>query len=172
MKAINAYRAMNAFASRAAMAVAKVLLIYMVLHILLEILLRSFFATSTYSMDEYVGYAIGTMTFLSLSHTFAARRHIRVGILQTFLRGQAAVAVEIVCIVLTFAITLFLARFVWRMLARDFLRGSVSPTLNQTPIWLIEAAIFTGLVLFLMQLVASVLETLQDGVRSDEVAGD
>ncbi len=143
------------------------LLVYIVCHISVEIVLRSFFATSTFSMDEFVGYAIGSMTFLSLAHTFRHRKHIRVSILQSFIKGRAAIAVELMCIAFTFGITLFLARYIWRTLARDFGRGTVSPTLTETPIWLIDSAIFIGLVLFLTQLLASAWLAVTEGVPED-----
>ena len=143
------------------------LLVYIVCHISFEIVLRSFFATSTFSMDEFVGYAVGSMTFLSLAHTFRYRKHIRVSILQSVIKGRVAIAVELICIAFTFGITLFLARYIWRTLARDFTRGTVSPTLTETPIWLIDVAIFTGLVLFMAQLLTSAFLTVKDSVPED-----
>ena len=104
------------------------LLVYIVCHISLEIVMRSFFSASTFSMDEFVGYAIGSMTFLSLAHTFRHRKHIRVSILQSFIKGRTEIVVELLCITFTFGITLFLARYIWRTLARDFSREpSVRP---------------------------------------------
>ncbi|WP_282605688.1 TRAP transporter small permease subunit [Pelagibius sp. Alg239-R121] len=167
-------RTLNAIASgsaTAAMWVSAGLLVYIVIHVNIEIVLRSFFDTSSFSMDEFVGYAIGAMTFLSLAHTFKHRKHIRVSILQSFVRGKLAAAVELLCIALTFGITLFLARFIWRTLARDFQRGTVSPTLTETPIWLIDSAIFLGLVFFLIQLLSSACSVVCDGVPKDRVQG-
>ena len=143
------------------------LLVYIVCHISLEIVMRSFFSASTFSMDEFVGYAIGSMTFLSLAHTFRHRKHIRVSILQSFIKGRTEIVVELLCITFTFGITLFLARYIWRTLARDFSRGTVSPTLTETPIWLIDSAIFIGLVLFLLQLLTSAWLAVSDGVPKD-----
>jgi len=140
------------------------LLLYVVGHVSIEIVARSFFDFSTHSMDEFVGYAVGAMTFLSLSYTFRARKHIRVSILQAFVRGGLAVAVEILCIVLTFAITAFLARYIFRTFARDWNRGTVSPTLTETPIWIIDGVILLGLILFLLQLLTSLVLTIRDGV--------
>jgi TRAP-type C4-dicarboxylate transport system permease small subunit len=160
----------NDTAGNLAVWVACGLLVYMVGHITAEIIMRSFFASSTFSMDEFVGYAIGSMTFLSLAHTFRNRKHIRVNILQSFVRGRVAIAVELLCIAFTFGITLFLARYIWRTLARDFNRGTVSPTLTETPIWLIDSAIFIGLVLFLSQLLASAWLAVVDGVAEDKAA--
>lgn len=143
------------------------LLVYIVCHISLEIVMRSFFSASTFSMDEFVGYAIGSMTFLSLAHTFRHRKHIRVSILQSFVKGRTEIVVELLCITFTFGITLFLARYIWRTLARDFSRGTVSPTLTETPIWLIDSAIFIGLVLFLLQLLTSAWLAVSNGVPKD-----
>tara|TARA_R110002074_G_scaffold354774_5_gene526666 strand:+ start:1487 stop:1993 length:507 start_codon:yes stop_codon:yes gene_type:complete len=158
---------MNDIVGNLAVWVSAALLVYIVSHITVEIVLRSFFASSTFSMDEFVGYGIGSMTFLSLAHTFRHRKHIRVSILQSFITGRTAIAVELVCIAFTFGITLFLARYIWRTLARDFSRGSVSPTLTETPIWLIDTAIFVGLVLFLLQLLSSAYLAVTEGVPED-----
>lgn len=154
------------------MALAMLLLVYMVFHVTLEIILRAFFDSSTFTMDEYVGYAVGAMTFLALSDTFRARRHIRVNLLLIRLKGRVADAVEAFCILLTFAVSTFLAGFIWRMLARDFERGSTSPTVNQTPLWLIDAVIFAGLVLFLIQLTAAFFQTFIYGYQPEADQGD
>jgi TRAP-type C4-dicarboxylate transport system permease small subunit len=164
---LRAFVKVNDIAGNLAVWISAALLVYIVCHISVEIVLRSFFATSTFSMDEFVGYAIGSMTFLSLAHTFRHRKHIRVSILQSFIKGRAAIAIELICIAFTFGITLFLARYIWRALARDFTRGTVSPTLTETPIWLIDSAIFIGLILFMTQLLASSFLTVKDGVPED-----
>ena len=164
---MRAFVKVNNIAGNLAVWISAALLVYIVCHISVEIVLRSFFATSTFSMDEFVGYAIGSMTFLSLAHTFRHRKHIRVSILQSFIKGRAAIAIELICIAFTFGITLFLARYIWRTLARDFTRGTVSPTLTETPIWLIDSAIFIGLILFMTQLLASSFLTVKDGVPED-----
>jgi TRAP-type C4-dicarboxylate transport system permease small subunit len=141
--------------STLALWVSAALLVYIVIHINVEIFMRTVMSTSTFSMDEFVGYAIGSMTFLSLAHTFRSGKHIRVTLLSGALKGRAAMVVDLICIALTFAITAFVARYIWRQLERDWTRGTVSPTLTETPIWIIDAALFAGLVIFLLQLLAS-----------------
>lgn len=165
---IKAFVKVNDLAGNFAVLISSALLVYIVGHITLEIAMRYFFESSTFSMDEFVGYAIGAMTFLSLAHTFRYRKHIRVSILQSFVKGRVALAVELLCIAFTFGITLFLARYIWRTLERDFTRGTVSPTLTETPIWMVDAVIFVGLVLFLSQLLASAVLAIRDGVPKDE----
>lgn len=161
---VKAFIKLNDLAGTLGMWISAGLLVYIVGHISVEIVLRSFFDTSTYSMDEFVGYAIGGMTFLSLASTFKNRKHIRVSIMQSFVSGRLVIAIELICITFTFGIVLFLARFIWRTLARDFERGTVSPTLTETPIWLIDSAVFIGLVLLLSQLLASAYLAITEGV--------
>lgn len=158
--------------SAAGMAVSAILLVYMVVHIILEIILRNFFGGSTNSMGEYVGYATGAMTFLALGHTFLSRKHVRVSLLRRFLRGKGAIAVELFCIAATFAMFAFLARYIWMILVRDYTRGSVSPTLTATPTWYIAAALFAGLVIFLIQLAASALDTVVNGVPEEQIEAE
>lgn len=149
------------------------LLVYIVVHIMIEVVLRNFFGSSTNSMGEYVGYAMGAMTYLAIAHTFASRRHVRVSLLRGFTarRQRLAVAVELFCIGATFVAFSFATWHIWKVLARDFSRGSVSATLTETPTWYIDAAVFTGLAIFLLQLVSSALEVLEKGVPED-IEGD
>ena len=93
-------------------------------------------------------------------------------LLRRFLRGRAAIAVELFCVATTFAMFAFMARYIWLILVRDFLRGSVSPGLTATPTWYIAAAIFAGLVIFLIQLVASALDTVIHGVPEEHIEGE
>lgn len=148
------------------------LLIYMVVHVNVEIVLRGFFGSSTNSMSEFVGYSMGAMTYLSLSHTLRSRKHVRVSLIRMFRTRAVTVGVELLCLGLTFLVFAFVTWHVWTILQRDFLRGSVSPTLIQTPTWYIDAAVFTGLVFLLVQLLSSAIDAICDGVLSDGLEGD
>ena len=148
------------------------LLVYMVLHVNIEIVLRSFFGRSTNSMGEFVGYAMGAMTYLALSHTLRSRRHVRVSLIKMLRARTVTVGAELFCLGATFLVFAFVTWNVWTILKRDFLRGSVSPTLMETPNWYIDAAVFTGLVFLLLQLLSSAVDAMLDGVPDDTVKGD
>lgn len=136
------------------------LLVYMVCHILTEIFFRTVLDSSTYSLDEFVGYAVAAMTFLSLGHAFHRKSLIRVNILTNAIKGKLFQFVEVLCIVFTFSIMAFFARYIWRSLARNYERGTVSPTLTETPIWIVETVFFIGLCIFLIQMLVSVLSVV------------
>ncbi|MEG9862212.1 MAG: TRAP transporter small permease [Parvularculales bacterium] len=141
--------------------IAAALLVYMVVHILVEIIARTGFDSSTYSLDEFVGYAIASMTFLSLGHTFSSGKLIRVNILTNAISGLLSLVVELICIAFTFSVITFFARYVWRSLYRNWERGAISPTLTETPIWLVESVFFIGLCIFLLQMLTTALVKIE-----------
>lgn len=148
------------------------LLIYMVLHVNIEIVLRSFFNGSTNSMSEFTGYAMGAMTYLAIAHTLRSRKHVRVSLIRALPGKRLAIALELFCLTATFLVFAFVARNIWTILSRDFSRGSVSPTLMETPTWYIDAAVFTGIVFLLLQLLSSALDALHEGAPKHAVEGD
>lgn len=148
------------------------LIVYMVVHINVEMILRNVFGRSTNSMGEFVGYAIGSMTYLAMAHTLAARKHVRVSLIRAVPSRRFALGVELFCLSATFAIFAFIGWYVWRILVRDFTRGSVSPTLMETPTWYIDAVILAGILMLLLQLVASAADAVAHGVPEDATDGD
>ncbi len=69
---------------------AGVLLVAMVGHTVLEMVLRAFFYTSTFVLDEFVGYEVAALTMLGLGHALNTGSLIRVNLLTRLLppRGQ------------------------------------------------------------------------------------
>ena len=152
-------RAVDA-ASRAGGYVAALLLVYMVGHILYEIVLRNLFATSTFVLDEFVGYAVAGMIYLSLAYALRQGSMIRVSLVIGNLRGCARQVLEILCALLTLALTLFLARYFLKEVWRDFERGTTSYSIAEVPVWIPEAVVLLGMVLFALQLVAYIARLL------------
>lgn len=146
--------------SRAAAVVSAILLIGMVLHILLEIVLRSFFSTSTFVLDEFVGYGVAAMTFLSLGYTLNEGALIRVNIVLARTRGRSRIGFEIFSVTVTLAMTVFLAAYFWRSVARNWHRGAVSESIAEVPLWIPEGLVLAGVVLFAIQLTAYLLRLI------------
>ncbi|WP_265516845.1 TRAP transporter small permease subunit [Nitratireductor luteus] len=147
--------------------IAQALIVYMMLHILLEIVLRVFFKTSTYSMNEFVGYALAGMVFFGLAETFYQRRHVRVSLLIGALQPPAQKALDLFCLVATGLVMSGLTYIVWIIFKRDLERGSVSPSIIAVPTWIIDLVILTGLVLFLLQLIVTTIRTAISGMKPD-----
>ena len=137
-----------------------VLLVAMVLHILLEIVLRSFFASSTFVLDEFVGYGVAAITFLSLGYTLNEGALIRVNLVLSRTRGRLRLGLEIFSVTLTLALSVFIAAYFWRSVARNWRREAVSESIAEIPLWIPEGLVVVGLSLFAIQLAAYLLRLI------------
>ncbi|WP_417607480.1 TRAP transporter small permease [Primorskyibacter flagellatus] len=137
---------------------AALIMAFMTGHILYEIILRSFFSSSTYVLDEFVGYGVAAMTFLALGDAVSKRALIQVTFLIDWVRLPAAkLILRLTCIVLTFGLVTFLSLQFWKTISRNFTRGATSETMAQVPLWIPESLLLVGLVIFAVQLLADAL---------------
>lgn len=146
--------------SRLAGGIAGLLLVAMVLHILLEIVLRGFFHTSTFVLDEFVGYGVAAITFLSLGYTLEHGALIRVNILLSRVQGWTRRLLEALSAFLVLILLTFLGWFFWFRVARHVTRGTVSSSIAQVPMWIPEGLVLLGLGLFWLQMLAYFLRML------------
>lgn len=142
--------------------VAGAILCYMTLHILVEIVLRSFFDASTFIMDEMVGYGVAAITFIGLGHALDFGALIRVNLLLTRLdeNGPARRVVEVLCILLTQFVVGVAIWFFAKTVIRNYERGYLSQTISEIPTWIPQACVLVGLAIFSLQLVAYLLRVL------------
>lgn len=133
---------------------AGVILILMVALILYEITLRSFFDASTYVMDEFVGYGVATMTFLSFAATLRDGVFIRVKMGVARMGPKTRRLVEIGSCAVGTALFAFLTWHILRIVIRDFNRGTVSNSIVEAPLWIPEGAMALGLAIFVAQFAA------------------
>jgi TRAP-type C4-dicarboxylate transport system permease small subunit len=146
--------------SRYAAYLAAAICIYMLVHILLEIVVRSFLGTSTYCMDEFVGYAVGTMAFLALGYSLETGALIRVNLLLKHLDGWIRRGVELFCCVTTLLGMAVPMYYFFVSARRFYIRGTTSATWADVPTWIPEACFLVGMVLFWIQLLAYTLRVV------------
>ncbi len=115
------------------------ILCYMVGHFFLENVLRTFFSTSTFVLDEMIGYCVTAMAFLALGYTFEFGAVIRVNLpLARFSdNGIARRVLELVSVCITLFITGVAIRFffkgVWRACIRPTSRCDRSSIRRSRP---------------------------------------
>ena len=153
---------------RIAATIAAVILVLITLHVLLEIVLRNLFGTSTYVLDEMVGYGVGAMTFLAMAHTFRRGEMIRVHLLIARLQGRWRVAVEFACTALTLAGFLLVLLYFGRSVLRNWRENTVSASIAEVPQWVPESLLVLGLSIFCLQLITYLARLLAGG---DVIAG-
>jgi TRAP-type C4-dicarboxylate transport system permease small subunit len=163
MTRMRAFQAAVFRVSRFSAQLAAVGLVYMVAHILYEIVLRSFFDTSTYVLDEFVGYGVAAITFLALGFALEEGSLIRVNLLLTVTRGWVRRVLETFVVGITLAMSCYVTWYFWFSVKRNFIRGTTSESIAEVPLWIPEGLVLLGLVLFCVQLFAYLLRVLTGG---------
>lgn len=148
--------------SKASAALACLALVAMVCHILYEIVLRTVFASSTFVLDEFVGYGVAATTFLSLGYALENGNLIRVNILLSRTSGVARRSLEALCTLLALSVTLVFIWFFWLRVSRDWARGTTSSSIAEVPTWIPQGAVLLGLAVFALQLFAYLLRQFTD----------
>lgn len=150
--------------NRIAAAVAAVLLVLMTCQILLEICLRVV-SKSTYMADSLVAHGVAAVTFLAMGWTIESGGMIRVGLLQQRAGPRLLWLLECFATVSTFSILVFLARFVWKSAARNWITGRVTQTMLPIPLWIPDAIFLVGLFLLCLHLFVRFLRLFTRGAR-------
>ena len=159
---MKAFQRTASFLSKVGVFFAVIILVLMVAHILVEIVMRTFFATSTFVLDEMVGYGVAGLAYLALGSTLEHGGLIRVNLLLTHLKPDRAPRrwVELACAGFTLVAMGIAAWFFGRSVVFNFRDGFTSGTIADLPIWIPEAFVFAGMTVFWIQLVAYTLRVL------------
>lgn len=154
--------------------VAACFLVFMTLHVVLEVALRGIFSTSTFALDEYVGYGTASVTFLAAGYALQEGALIRVNIILGRLRpaGLARRAIEVFSGIMTIAIMALLHWYFLISVFRNYNRGAVSETVAATPLWIPEAIVTAGITILLLRLSAYLLLIVAGGPVFESNAED
>ncbi|MEZ5738236.1 MAG: TRAP transporter substrate-binding protein DctP [Burkholderiaceae bacterium] len=158
--------------SRAAARLSALILVAMVVHVLVEIFLRTFLDTSTFALDEFVGYEVAAMAFLALGYSLEKGSLIRVTLLLDPLRNRprGRRLVELFCALATLAATAIPAIYFWRSIHLAWTRGYTTGTITDLPQWVPEVFVFVGLVIFWIQLLAYTIRVWRNEVDLNATA--
>ncbi|MET4808174.1 TRAP transporter small permease [Limibacillus sp. MBR-115] len=138
--------------SKLALALAALILVYAVAHILLETLLRSVFSISTQVLNEFIGFATLSITFLSLSYTLRADGMIRVNLVTSILPKSYQQRLEALVSFFGCGLVGFFCIFLWRNFSKNWHRGAVSESVAEVPLWIPDAIVLIGASLLVLQL--------------------
>ncbi|WP_073038253.1 TRAP transporter small permease subunit [Desulfacinum infernum] len=147
--------------------VSSMAMILVVLLILVEVVARSLFNTSTMVADEYSAYFYVVLVFLGLGFTLKTDGHIRVKALWSRFGGRGRAFLDLAGATVAMGLCLFAIYHAVPMVREAYQLNMVSETPAETPIWIPQLAVPVGLVLFLLQMVAFWLEALGRLLGSD-----
>ena len=153
--------------NRIAAGFAAILLVLMVALILVEIVLR-FFSRSTFMADALVGHGVAAITFLAVAWALEQGSMIRIGVVTRRLPDFGRFIAEWFTIVGAEVLTLALIHYQWLIVAKLWIRGSVSHYYFPIPLWIPEAFFLTGLLLLALQLAVKLCRLLVVGLGKEE----
>jgi TRAP-type C4-dicarboxylate transport system permease small subunit len=124
--------------------IAMLLIVYILGHILLEIVLRMF-GTSTYVLDEFVGYAVATLTFLGLGYSLERGSLIRVGLIIERIPSSKRWLFDLFATVTSLVMFAWIYSYWQTNVLRSFKRGTTSESIMETPLWIPQGLVLVGL---------------------------
>ncbi|MYZ46225.1 TRAP transporter small permease subunit [Propylenella binzhouense] len=153
MLAVNGLRWLARLLSLAGAVGAAVAIVLIVAVILVEVVLRTLFATSTFMSDELVGYLVAAVGFLPLGYAFATGGILRVNLLLNMVqaRPRLRMAIELGCVAATLAVVGLLVWYLWGNVARQYTRGYTSGTMSGIPQWIPTGVMLLGIAIFWLQ---------------------
>ena len=166
---MKAFQKIVFFVSRAAAILAGVIIIYMVCHILLEIFVRSVFSTSTFALDELIGYSVAACAYLGLGYTLENGGLIRVNLVLSKINplSGARKVIEIFCCIGTLIAMGLPLWYFGRSVIRKYESGYTSGTMLNAEQWIPESFLLVGLVIFWIRLLAYTLRVFANQVDLD-----
>jgi TRAP-type C4-dicarboxylate transport system permease small subunit len=109
---------------------------------------------------EFSGYSMAAASFLALAYTFGEHGHIRVELVLSRLHGTARRVFEIWCLGIAAAVGVYLAWFMVRLAWTSWRFEERSEGSDAMLIWIPQAPVAVGAVLFAICLVHALLRTL------------
>ena len=137
---------------------ASIALVMTVVIVVSEIVSRNVFGVSLQLSEEMAGYLLVAFCFLGFTASYRAGDLMRIEMLYDLLPEGCRRAVDVLfdasALVAIAIVDYFAARFVWS----SYSRGTVAPTLLQTPQWIPQLLIPIGLTVLALALLMRVIE--------------
>jgi TRAP-type C4-dicarboxylate transport system permease small subunit len=132
-----------------------------------EVLARALFGVSTGSTVEISGYMLAFGLSWSLAHALAQRGHVRIDILINRLPRAARVPLHLLSLGLLGVFIAFVAYGAWMLVDESLLFGASDISALRTPLAIPQGLWAAGLVMFLVLIVAMLLENLLLAIAGD-----
>jgi TRAP-type C4-dicarboxylate transport system permease small subunit len=125
-----------------------------------EVLARSIFRVSTQSTTEITGYMLAFGLSWGLAHGLATRSHVRIDMLVNRLPQRARVPLHLIALALLGVFVGFLAKGAYDLVDESLLFNATDISLLRTPLAIPQGLWAAGLVVFLVLIIAMLLENL------------
>ncbi|MEA3291510.1 MAG: TRAP transporter small permease [Pseudomonadota bacterium] len=131
--------------------------------IILTQIVARWFGVIIPSTEDFSGFLLASASFLALAYTFRGGGHIRVSLLIHRMHGAARRGFELFALAV---ITAMIGYFAWHLVLlviESWHFGELSQGYIAVPIWIPQAPMGLGLVIFFIALVDDLIQLLQGG---------
>jgi TRAP-type C4-dicarboxylate transport system permease small subunit len=135
-------------------------MILIVILILVEIFLRTFFKTSTLIADEYSAYFFVVVVLFGLPYTLKEKGHIRISIITSRLNKKLQLIFDIAAIAIALTLCLFICYHSILMVYDAYSLEMTADSIAETPIYIPQIVIPIGFILFSFQFIAELLKRI------------
>ena len=162
---ISRLECLSSLLAKTAAYISAIIMVEMALHILLGIVLRTFFRRSTYVLDEFVTYSVVSITFLCMAYTLQHNKLIRVELFISKASGGWQKGLELFGNIIALLLSCCFVYYFWiKIFWRDFTRQRVSNSIAEVPLWIPEAIALVGFSLFILQLVVIIIKDIGSSI--------
>jgi TRAP-type C4-dicarboxylate transport system permease small subunit len=128
---------------------------------LLEVVLRGAFNSTTEHSDELVGYMLVGVSFLSLALCQSRGAFHRVEVVQMRLGPRGKTVSSLVFDLLSFGYVALTDWYLVQFVLSSYKREALAPTMLATPLWIPESVMIAGATLLLVALGRSIVEDVR-----------
>ena len=153
--------------SKLASATSALLLVGILCHIILEIVLRNVFSTSTFVLDEFVGYAVSALAFLAMGETFRNGGLISVNLLETLVSRRIWAWSTVFANLLAVSVGLMLTIYIGRSALINFTRGTTSGSIADVPLFIPQTLLTIGTAIFLLRALEATLIAVKNATSGE-----
>lgn len=115
------------------------------------------------SYADFAGFMLAAATFLAMPYTFRSGGHIRVSLITARLSPRPQLILEIVVLILAIAVVGFASWFFVSLILESLEFGDMSSGMIPVPIWIPQCFVGLGIILLLVALIDTLVETIQQG---------
>lgn len=145
-------------ASRFGLWMSSLIVIVIVLFVSLEVVMRTFFGSTLFVAEEFVGYLLAAFTMFGLAHTLRSGNILRVEVLFSRLSPLWQARCALLCYMVSLVFLIILEDQLIRLVLTSHRRNIFSVTLINFPVWVPQMLVAIGGALLLISLVNEIVQ--------------
>ncbi len=130
----------------------------MLLVVIVTVVARYVFRNPIINMDEYATVMLIVISMIGLSYTHKQKGHINVDVITSKLPRKVALWVESIMSLFAIGILVIFLIVFSKMINRAFEAGSKSSSTSAIPLWTVQAVMFVGLVLLIIEMLVETIK--------------